>query len=400
MKGNSRSLHHHSPWRRQLAALSALWLLLVSCKQTTPPPTQQPTPAPSVRTTAPPLIRTAEIAVDFAQPVPTEEQPNSLFTPRGVTINEKQASAQLMGKPLAVTVEQPAPFLALSAKWAAMISPEAKFTLSVRVTTDQEHWSEWQRSSLDGDPRTQAGLFFFAAESKFIQYRIEMQSDNEQHAPLLQSLKLRFISPGATPEPATTGSFLRRAQWDVPPSSFQSKRQTARIQHVIVHHTATANDVEDWPAVVRTIWNFHAVTNGWRDLGYHYLIDPRGVIYEGRAGGEGAAGIHFSCANTGTMGIAMLGNFMAQPPTDAALTSLKKLLAQKMGELKLEPTQASFHPSTGLLLPHIAGHRDANASKFGHVCAGTHCPGDALYALLPTLRADVKVFGATMARGR
>lgn len=400
MEGHSRSLHNHSPWRRQLATLSAIWLLLVSCKQTTPPPTQQPTPAPSGRTTAPPLIRTAEIAVDFVQSVPTEEQQNALFTTRGLTIKERQASAQLTAKPLSVTVKQPAPFLALSAKWVAAISPEAKFTFSVRATADQQHWSEWQRSSLDGDPRAQAGLFFFAPDSKFIQYRIEMQCDNKQQAPLLQSLKLRFISPGATPEQATAGTFLRRAQWYVPPSSFQSKRQTARLQHVIVHHTATANDVEDWPAVVRTIWNFHATTNGWRDLGYHYLIDPRGVIYEGRAGGEGAAGIHFSCANTGTLGIALLGNFMTQPPTEVALTSLKKLLAQKLGELKLEPTQASLHPSTGLRLPHIAGHREANASKLSHVCAGTHCPGDALYALLPALRTEVKAVGTTLARGR
>lgn len=338
----------------------------------------------------PPIIKTAEVAIDFAQLLPTEEQQNINHTSRGVTISERAASALFLSQPFAVTLAQSAPFLALSAKWTAVISPEAKLTISVRASADQQRWSDWQRSSLDGDPRTQAGLFFFPPESKFMQYRVELQRDSQQRAPLLQSLKLRFISPGATPHPVTVATFLRRAQWYVPPTSFQSKRQTAHVQHVIVHHTATANDVQDWPAVVRTIWNFHAFTNGWRDLGYHYLIDPNGVIYEGRAGGDGAAGIHFSCANTGTLGMALLGNFMSQPPTPAALASLKQLLAQKLDALHLEPTTSSYHPSTGLLLPRIAGHREANASKLGHVCAGTECPGDALYALLPALRAEVK----------
>ena len=304
------------------------------------------------------------------------------------------ASAQLISKPLAVTLEQPAPFLALSAKWSSVIAKDAKLTVSVRASTDQQQWSEWQRSSLDGDPRTQAGLFFFPPENKFIQYRIEMEGDATHHAPLLQSLKFRFISPGAT-LPARlsklkVATFLRRRQWDCPATNFQTKRQTGKAQHLIVHHTATANDVPDWSAVVRTIWNFHALTNGWRDLGYHYLIDPNGVIYEGRAGGDGAAGIHFSCANTGTLGIAMLGNFMAEPPTNQALRSLQTLLAQKADALKLQPVESSYHASTGLKLSWIAGHRDANASKIARVCAGTQCPGDALYALLPAMRAEVK----------
>lgn len=304
------------------------------------------------------------------------------------------ASAQLISQPLAVRLEHPAPFLALSAKWSSVIAPDAKLTVSVRASTDQQQWSAWQRSSLDGDPGTQAGLFFFPPDSKFVQYRLEMAGDAAQHAPLLQVLKLRFISPGATlPARLRQGkvaTFLRRTQWDCPVTNFQTKRQTGTVQHLIVHHTATANDMRDWPAVVRTIWNFHAFTNGWRDLGYHYLIDPNGVIYEGRAGGDGAAGIHFSCANTGTLGIALLGNFMAEPPTEPALRSLQTLLAQKAAALKLAPGESSYHASTGLNLPLIAGHRDANASKIARVCAGTQCPGDALYELLPKIRVEVK----------
>ncbi len=304
-----------------------------------------------------------------------------------------QQTATLISEKLPVTLDAPAPFLALAAKWSSVISKEAKLTISVRATVNGNDWSEWQLSSLDGDPRTQAGLFFFSPENKFIQYRIEMTRDVQRQAPLLKSIQFRFISPGATPTPELTNmrasQFLTRANWHCPTTSFKSKPQTAPINHLIVHHTATANDAQDWPAVVRTIWNFHAVTNAWRDVGYHYLIDPNGVIYEGRAGGDKAAGIHFSCANTGTMGIAMLGNFTAQSPTEQALSSLKTLLARKAYELKLEPSGSSYHSSTGLNLPQIAGHRDANASKITRVCVGTHCPGDALYTLLPAIRTEV-----------
>lgn len=390
----------YKPSIYSITILFFLFALAVACKQAAPTPSPTPTPALTAASTPvatealPPIIRTNEVAIDFAQSQPTERQENLSLTKQGLTISDTQASGQMISKPLALTLEHPAPFLALSAKWVSVITKDAKLTVSVRASTDQQQWGEWQRSSLDGDPRTQAGLFFFPPDSKFIQYRIEAACDAAHHSPLIQSLKFRFISPGATPPTKLStlqaAMFLRRSQWDCPATTFQTKLQNGKVQHLIIHHTATSNDVQDWPAVVRTIWNFHAFTNGWRDLGYHYLIDPNGVIYEGRAGGDRAAGIHFSCANTGTLGIAMLGNFTAQPPTEQALNSLKSLLARKITDLKLEPTGTSYHPSTGLILPVIAGHRDANASRITRVCAGTHCPGDALYVLLPLIRNEVK----------
>ncbi|MBS1809804.1 MAG: N-acetylmuramoyl-L-alanine amidase [Acidobacteria bacterium] len=391
------SLFQNKVCIRLLYATSlAFFIFAASCQQAGPttlvPAT--PTPQPSVTVVSPPVIRTSEVAIDFAEPLQMERQQDISFAKQGLAITAGHTSAQFISKPLAVTLEKPAPFLALSAKWASVITKDAKLTISLRASTDQQQWSEWQRSSLDGDPRTQAGLFFFPPDSKFVQYQIEAECDATQHSPLIQSLKLRFISPGATLPSAlsqlNSDTFLHRAQWDCPDTKFPVKQQKARVQHLIVHHTATANDVQDWPAVVRTIWNFHAFTNGWRDLGYHYLIDPNGVVYQGHVGGDQAAGMHFSCANTGTMGIAMLGNFTSQAPTEKALKSLKDLLAQKARELRLDPTAVSYHPSTGLNLPEIAGHRDANASKVARVCAGTHCPGDALYALLPAIRAEVK----------
>lgn len=373
-----------------------LWLLIVwlfsGCVSKPPQPAAPPTPAATPESM--PEIRTSELRMGLTGLVSAASQQDITATPRGLTIAAEKYTATLVSEKLSVTLDAPAPFLALSAQWSSVISKDAKMTVSVRASANGNDWSAWQLSSLDGDPRTQAGRFFFPAETKFIQYRIEMERAAGRKSPLLESIQFRFISPGATPQAELANLHvaqrLTRANWHCPATSFKSKQQVAKVNHLIVHHTATANDVQDWPAVVRTIWNFHAITNGWRDLGYHYLIDPNGVLYEGRGGGDKAAGIHFSCANTGTLGIAMLGNFTAEPPTEQARKSLKTLLARKAYELKLEPLGSSYHSSTGLNLPEIAGHRDANAAKIARVCAGTHCPGDALYALLPGIRAEVK----------
>ena len=142
--------------------------------------------------------------------------------------------------------------------------------------------------------------------------------------------------------------------------------------------------------MVRCIWNFHAFTNGWSDLGYHYLIDPNGVIYEGKAGGDKSLGTHFSCANTGTIGIALLGNYSTSKPSEKMIESLQTLLKMKCQQLGLDPNGKSYHGSTRLNLPTISGHRDANESKAGSVCAGTKCPGDMLYELIPTIRKKVQ----------
>ncbi|MFM8394154.1 MAG: N-acetylmuramoyl-L-alanine amidase, partial [Acidobacteriota bacterium] len=86
-------------------------------------------------------------------------------------------------------------------------------------------------------------------------------------------------------------------------------------------------------------------------------------------------------ANGGTMGVAMLGTFTGVAPTAKALASLRRILAWKADQRQLTPYLSRFHASSGLLLRGISGHRDGPGA--------TECPGDALYALLPRLRAEV-----------
>jgi N-acetylmuramoyl-L-alanine amidase/Bacterial Ig-like domain len=171
------------------------------------------------------------------------------------------------------------------------------------------------------------------------------------------------------------------------------------IQKIIVHQTAGRNGDPNPAATVRAIYYDDAVIRGWGDLGYNWLIDEAGNIYEGRhartyasgevpteedLAGNGVRGAHAQDFNDGTVGIAMLGTFDTQLPTSAARSALIRLIAWITERHGINPTGSSTYVNPVLgnskFIPNIAGHRDVNA---------TDCPGTDLYAYLPTLRSAV-----------
>src|SRR5450759_1073070 len=160
-----------------------------------------------------------------------------------------------------------------------------------------------------------------------------------------------------------------------------------------VHHTAGGNDYTkaDAPAIVRGIYAYHTQALGWDDVGYNFLIDRFGTIYEGRYGGvtKGVVGAQVLGFNTGSTGISVIGTYISKAPSAAAVISLEDLLAWQISLGGLDPSGSAkmtcgstekFKAGATVTLPVIAGHRDANY---------TECPGNALYALLPTVRATV-----------
>lgn len=154
-----------------------------------------------------------------------------------------------------------------------------------------------------------------------------------------------------------------------------------KVRFLVVHHTVSNIDpsqklsASESAQIVRNIQYFHAVKRRWGDIGYNYLIDPEGRIYEGRRGGERVIGAHSIPVNRSSIGIALIGNYQSDKPTKAALESLAKLLAQKADLHKIDAQGfTSFRDKT---YPNISGHRDSDA---------TACPGENLYNALPTVR--------------
>ena len=171
------------------------------------------------------------------------------------------------------------------------------------------------------------------------------------------------------------------------------------LQTFIVHHTAGRNLDPNPAATIRAIYYDDTVIRGWGDMGYNFLIDSAGNIYEGRhardyAPGEAhtgedlagnvARGAHATGYNSGTLGIVLLGTFDTVLPTLAARTSLEKLLAWEAERHGIDPLTSSLYtnPDTGItkVLNHISGHRNVG---------NTDCPGALFYPTFPTLRTNV-----------
>jgi hypothetical protein len=200
----------------------------------------------------------------------------------------------------------------------------------------------------------------------------------------------------ATTEPTV----IPRGTWGADPAYMTWAPQFYPTKKLIVHHTDTSDDYADQAGAeeqIRSIYYYHSVTQGWGDIGYNFLIDKFGNVYEGRysreyaganptgddASGNGVTGAHTGGWNSGTVGVALLGTLTTHDATPAAREALERLLAWEASRNGIDPqaTTPFVNPVSGATIttPNIAGHRDY---------AATACPGDTFYATLPTIRAE------------
>lgn len=151
-----------------------------------------------------------------------------------------------------------------------------------------------------------------------------------------------------------------------------------KITKIIIHHTASTKNPDNPMQAVRDIYNYHAISRGWGDIGYNYIIDTNGTIYEGRYGGEAVVGAHAGPGNRGSIGIAVLGNYNENELTPEALRALETIITEKSKLYGIDPLGESYF--RGKKLPNIFGHSAIMA---------TSCPGKNITNLLPQLRKDV-----------
>ncbi len=282
---------------------------------------------------------------------------------------------------LGVDFDQPVRRVSAGASFRALgLISEEHFHARVRGSLDGVSWTEWRDAELGHEG---GSLVWFDSAVSVVEVMAA------------RPLRLLLIEPGgmkaslerrlgAAGEPEV----VTRAGWGCGANCTPREAPVfAPVTHLVVHHSAGANESRDWPAVIRSIWVLHVQGNGWNDIGYNYLVDPNGVIYEGRAGGDGVIGAHFSGVNTGTMGVCMVGTYSVQAPSGVAVESLKKLLMWQASRLKLDASGQTLHAASGLTLNVISGHRDAGLSP--RASGATECPGNVLYSYLPGLRRDV-----------
>ncbi len=182
-------------------------------------------------------------------------------------------------------------------------------------------------------------------------------------------------TPPRIESPTAAVSWLPRRSWGARALGANHDRME-KIWRITVHHTAMLTWETTRAASIdalQRIQRNHQVTNGWADIGYHFLIDRAGRIWEGRQLNVQGAHAGNSEVNRGNIGIALLGNFDAQKPSTEQLQSLRGLLVRFCGEY-------------GVPANNIIGHQRI-ASTVGKT---TDCPGDQLRVILPTLIRDVR----------
>ncbi|MGW5974218.1 peptidoglycan recognition protein family protein [Streptomyces sp. NPDC055186] len=196
----------------------------------------------------------------------------------------------------------------------------------------------------------------------------------------------------ANPYTAPRPDIVTRAGWGADESlRTEGFVYTDEVGAVFVHHTASGNDYtcEETPSLIRGIHRYHTESMGWRDLGYNFLVDKCGTIYEGRAGGvaEPVLGAHTLGFNSNSTGVAVLGTYSSTEPSGSAVRGIARLAAWKLGLYGVDPSAETYLTSDGgnlyakgtkVRLNVISGHRDG---------FNTVCPGGKLYEQLGAIRS-------------
>jgi hypothetical protein len=281
-------------------------------------------------------------------------------------------------------------------------------TVSFRTRSLAGNWSAWRTAAPEGEdlpdigsPENrssegwQLGNPYWTGPSDRIVYRLHGRVARLRayfvHSPD-ERIPLRRLSMAGSPP------ILSRRTWGANEEIRRAPPGFApRVQFALVHHTAGTNNYSrsQSAAIVRGIEIYHVEGNGWNDIGYNFLVDKYGQIFEGRFGGvdKNVIGAHAEGFNTGSVGAAVLGTYNDSAPPAVARNALANLLAWRLDLAHVDPRSTvtwlsggnpRFAPGVPVLLRAVSGHRDAGF---------TSCPGAALYAQLGAIAQKAAAVG-------
>jgi hypothetical protein len=201
---------------------------------------------------------------------------------------------------------------------------------------------------------------------------------------------------GVQPTGVYTPRVISRGEWGAR-AQVCAPSVASTITNAVVHHTAGSNAYTSVAQAMQQIRNdqaYHIDGRGWCDIGYNFLVDKWGNIYEGRAGSGTAPviGVHAGGFNTATVGISMLGDYSSITPSGATQEAVAQVIAWRLGSYYRDPASTITYTTLGgensrypggttLALPNVIGHRDV---------AFTACPGVGGYSTLGWLRARAR----------
>ncbi len=281
-------------------------------------------------------------------------------------------------------------------------------TVQFRTHSLAGRWSGWADAAPEAEDQPDAGTAerarmsswrlgnpWWVGPSDRIEYRLRGK---------VTRLRAYFVwsppagVPARTLQKAGSPTIVPRSGWN---ADEKIRRNTpayaSTIRLAVVHHTAGANGytAAQSPAIVRAIELYHVKGNGWNDIGYNFLVDRFGTVFEGRFGGieRNVIGAHAEGFNTSSVGVAVLGEYSSLAVSSQVRESLAKLLAWRLDLAHVDPASTLSFISGGnprfpaglpVFLRTVSGHRDTGF---------TDCPGTALYNLLNGIAGDVAKTG-------
>jgi hypothetical protein len=320
------------------------------------------------------------------------------------------------------------PFQLLGLNWQEEIPAETAANMEIRFRELSGLWTDWQpiHENTDG-PSLDENLhsYFITNDSDAFQYRAALSTTNTKITPKLANIEFDYVNGGeSAPSRSLSKLIFKDADGIVSRRSWKANEELRyysngyspdsneeeddeveedpskwidsvvekengrylrwpmaypkKVSKIFLHHTATTSDLDDPEEAVRAIYQYHANSRGWGDIGYNFIIAPDGTVFEGRAGGEAVVAGHAAGFNTGSVGIALLGNYEDSHIPKEMMQSLTALLYEQAELYDIDiDDDGIFRERT---MDNLMGHQDV---------AATACPGDHAYDFLPDLRRIV-----------
>ncbi|MFD2797601.1 N-acetylmuramoyl-L-alanine amidase [Promicromonospora vindobonensis] len=321
---------------------------------------------------------------------------------------------------IAGEVAAPAGFQTVGASWPAAIDAQVP-ELQVRAQAEDGTWGQWTHLEKSSDVPDGEQTEFLSAPVHVGEAVAVQVATVDKAASVPEGIKLTLVTSeqvqtvaattsGAVEASAATNgpTIVTRAEWgaapprpidDCPPAGGDGVPGTTwgaadRLDGAVVHHTVNPNDYATVAAAMQLIRNdqaYHQNSHGWCDIGYNFLVDKWGNIYEGAQGSieDPIIGAHAGGFNTRTVGVSMVGTYTNVAPSAAQKDGVAQIAGYRLSQYGANPAESATFTSAGLtsggryaaseqvVLPRVFGHRDTHQ---------TECPGDMGYPQLASIR--------------
>lgn len=347
------------------------------------------------------------VVATFLASSPSSADPLFAVVARAVTVDAQASDTGVL------SVAAPIQFTVVGITYPGR---STNFEVRTRLSSD-DLWSEWLEVDTDEaeGPDHRSSSARLASSPVWTGLGKQMQVRAEDGGALPPKLTVHFMDATgealSTPEKVIAWAkgqvrtpvahagprpqIISRSEWGADESLRRCDSDYANsVKGSFLHHTASSNDYgpSDSAAIVRSILYYHTQVRGWCDIGYNFLVDRYGATFEGRSGGADrpVIGAHAAGFNTGSTGIAMIGDLSGTAATFAGADAITRLLGWKFTIHRVLPKGSATWTSGGgsrypegtvVTLPTISGHKDVSS---------TACPAR-LYELLPAFRNAVVV---------